>query len=81
MKDSSSEDTRPFGYVSVVLDVTSGLVYASHEAALQMGSYPVNLLMVSGPLHALKRVVGGLKALELDLNPLEPKWLGPEKKS
>jgi hypothetical protein len=58
--------TRPFGYVSVVLDVTTGMVFQSHESALGQGSYPVNLLMVSGPLHALKAVIHGLKALELE---------------
>lgn len=62
----SDTPTRHFGYVSVVLDSTTGLVYTSHETALQNGAYPVNLLMVSGPLHALKQVIHGLKALELE---------------
>jgi hypothetical protein len=57
----SETPTRPFGYVSAVIDVTTGLLYHSSEVAMRNGALPVNLVVVGGSLAALKRIVQGLQ--------------------
>jgi hypothetical protein len=52
--------TRPYGYISGVLDVTTGLLYVNHETALENGCYPVNLVMVSAAMQSIKKIVSAL---------------------
>ena len=60
----SDTPTRPFGYISAVIDVTTGLLYHSSEVAMQNGALPVNLVVVGGSLAALKVIVNGLPKRE-----------------